>query len=85
MPVAPLAVARVIQPKNRAAMSLNLTVPARIQIVDDPLPNGRQNLLDITVWLAQDELPDVQKQALRVIAIGFLERTLEALREPAAT
>ena len=65
-------------------MSLNLTVPVRIQIVDDPLPNGKQNLLDMTVWLAPDESPEVQKIALRTIAIGFLERTLEALRQPAA-
>lgn len=65
-------------------MSLNLTVPVRIQIVDDPLPNGKQNQLDMTIWLAPDESPEVQKIALRTLAIGFLERTLEALRQPPA-
>lgn len=67
---------------DQADMSMNLTVPVRIQIVDDPLPNGKQNQLDMTVWLAADESPEVQKLALRALAIGFLERTLEALRQP---
>lgn len=65
-------------------MALNLTVPATIEIVDDLLPSGRSNRMNITVWLAEDEAPEAQHNAAKALAISFLERTLEGLRRPLA-
>ncbi len=66
-------------------MALNLTVPATIEIVDDQLPSGRANRMNITVWLAEDQPPEAQHGAARALAISFLERTLEGLRRPNAS
>jgi|EndMetStandDraft_7_1072992.scaffolds.fasta_scaffold470151_3 hypothetical protein len=60
-------------------MDFNLSVPATIDIQDDPLPNGRRNSMTVTVWTLPGESVE-HRRAAQALAIGFLERTLEAMR-----
>jgi hypothetical protein len=61
-------------------MRLDLDAPIVITIDDDPLPNGRNNRLSLTVWTLEESSAEDRKRAARAVAIGFLERTLEALK-----
>ena len=60
-------------------MDFNLSVPATIDIQDDPLPNGRRNSMTVTVWTLPGESVE-HRRAAQALAIGFLESTLEAMR-----
>ncbi len=64
-------------------MQLNASQPTVIDIVDGRLSNGRSHSMSLTVWTVPDLSVEEQKQAARLLAIGFLERTLEAMRREA--
>ena len=61
-------------------MDMNANSPTVIDIVDDPLPNGRRHSMSLKVWTLADTSGEEQKRAARVIAIGFLERALTEMR-----
>ena len=61
-------------------MDLDPSTPTVISVVDSPLSNGRSHTLSMTVWTVPDVPIQEQKQAARLLAIGFLERTLAEMR-----
>jgi hypothetical protein len=61
-------------------MDLDANRPTVIDIVDGRLSNGRCHSMSLTVWTVPDLSVAEQKRAARLLAIGFLERTLAAMR-----
>ena len=57
-----------------------LTVPTVVEIEDDALPGCKRNRMCITVWVDASGHSESQSAASRALTIGFLERTLEALK-----
>lgn len=61
-------------------MQLNPNLPTVINVVDNPLSNGRSHSMSVTVWTVAEGPVEDQKRAARQLAIGFLERALLEMR-----
>ena len=74
-------------PPHTAHPQLVLDAPVTVEVVEEALPGGPRNRMTLTVWVEDQPARDApQSSAARALAIGFLERTLEAMRNmPAAS